>query len=321
MTTDFPLGESASVKIRTKAPKKFMLALRRPYWAGDGFSVKVNGQSLKDLSPADSYVKITRVWRQGDTVELTSSESAAQGTAAGQSEPDGDHVGTAGTGRRSRTGSAGKVKTMKRILRRPRLLRSSSLTNRCSNGLSRSRASQAGLRRPALGSLRISNLLHSTNCPAENTPSIGTFSLRKSGTSVPPNIKASRTSNRSFRLPRSLLRSRARCSRSGTSMNRERTLLRFFGEAATDARQGMVLVRCAGRERTSSCAVGNIRRRGAPKKHVRHPDRRKEDWRIRRAATQPRAGRPFCGCQLRNPRGIDWRQEQGDCALPSDGGE
>jgi DUF1680 family protein len=70
MTTDFPLGEAASVKIRTKTPKKFTLALRRPYWAGDGFSVKVNGQSLKDLPPADSYVKITRVWRQGDTIDL-----------------------------------------------------------------------------------------------------------------------------------------------------------------------------------------------------------------------------------------------------------
>jgi uncharacterized protein len=69
-TTDFPLGSSASVKIRAKAPRTFTLALRRPYWAGDGFSVKVNGKPLKDLPPADSYVKINRVWRQGDTVEL-----------------------------------------------------------------------------------------------------------------------------------------------------------------------------------------------------------------------------------------------------------
>jgi DUF1680 family protein len=69
-TTDFPLGESASVKIRTRSPKKFMLALRRPYWAGDGFSVKVNGRSLKDLPAADSYVKITRVWRPDDTIEV-----------------------------------------------------------------------------------------------------------------------------------------------------------------------------------------------------------------------------------------------------------
>lgn len=71
MATDFPIGSSASVKIRTKTPKKFTLALRRPYWAGEGFSVRVNGQSLKDLPSADSYVKITRVWRQNDVVELT----------------------------------------------------------------------------------------------------------------------------------------------------------------------------------------------------------------------------------------------------------
>jgi len=69
-SSDFPIGTSASVKIRTKTPKKFMLALRRPYWAGDGFSVKVNGQALKETPAADSYVKIDRVWREGDTVEL-----------------------------------------------------------------------------------------------------------------------------------------------------------------------------------------------------------------------------------------------------------
>jgi DUF1680 family protein len=68
--TDFPLGSAASVKIRSKAPRTFTLALRRPYWAGYGFSVKVNGKPLKDLPPADSYVKINRVWRQGDKVEL-----------------------------------------------------------------------------------------------------------------------------------------------------------------------------------------------------------------------------------------------------------
>lgn len=70
MQTDFPIGSSATVKIHSKSPKTFMLALRRPYWAGDGFSVKVNGQGLKEIPPADSYVKIDRAWRDGDTVEL-----------------------------------------------------------------------------------------------------------------------------------------------------------------------------------------------------------------------------------------------------------
>ena len=70
MTTDFPAGQSASLKVTPKSPKKFTLALRRPYWAAAGFSVKVNGQALKDLPKADSYVEITRTWKNGDTVEL-----------------------------------------------------------------------------------------------------------------------------------------------------------------------------------------------------------------------------------------------------------
>lgn len=70
MNTDFPMGESASLKVATKSPKKFTLALRRPYWAGAGFSVKVNGQAQKDLPKPDSYLEITRTWKSGDAVEL-----------------------------------------------------------------------------------------------------------------------------------------------------------------------------------------------------------------------------------------------------------
>jgi hypothetical protein len=70
MDTDFPMGETASLKVTPQSAKKFTLALRRPYWAGVGFSVKVNGHALKDLPMADSYVEITRRWKKGDTVEL-----------------------------------------------------------------------------------------------------------------------------------------------------------------------------------------------------------------------------------------------------------
>jgi DUF1680 family protein len=72
MTTDFPAGEHASLKI-TATPgtaKKFTLALRRPYWVGAGFSVKVNGSAIADLPAADSYVEIVRTWKKGDTVEV-----------------------------------------------------------------------------------------------------------------------------------------------------------------------------------------------------------------------------------------------------------
>jgi DUF1680 family protein len=70
MNTDFPLGQSASLKVTAKSPKKFTLALRRPYWAGAGFSVKVNGQLLQDVPKPDTYVEINRTWKSGDTVEL-----------------------------------------------------------------------------------------------------------------------------------------------------------------------------------------------------------------------------------------------------------
>lgn len=70
MNTDFPMGEAASLRVTPKSPKRFTLALRRPYWAGTGFSVKVNGQGVKDLPKADSYVEITRTWKKGDMVEL-----------------------------------------------------------------------------------------------------------------------------------------------------------------------------------------------------------------------------------------------------------
>jgi hypothetical protein len=70
MSTDFPMGESASLKITSKSPKKFTLALRRPYWAGNGFTVRVNGKPMKDLPKPDSYVEIARTWKAGDTVEL-----------------------------------------------------------------------------------------------------------------------------------------------------------------------------------------------------------------------------------------------------------
>ena len=70
MSTDFPAGQSASLKITSDSSKKFTLALRRPYWADKGFSVTVNGEEMKNLPPADSYVEIHRIWKEGDKVEL-----------------------------------------------------------------------------------------------------------------------------------------------------------------------------------------------------------------------------------------------------------
>ena len=70
VATEMPIGETATVKITPQSAKKFTLALRRPFWAGSGFGVKVNGRAVKTAAPADSYVEIARTWKAGDTVEL-----------------------------------------------------------------------------------------------------------------------------------------------------------------------------------------------------------------------------------------------------------
>jgi hypothetical protein len=86
MDTDFPEGETAKVTLTLKTPKAFTLALRRPYWAGDGFAVKLNGQPLPPAraeepaaagrrqydfaSPVSSYIELQRTWASGDTVEV-----------------------------------------------------------------------------------------------------------------------------------------------------------------------------------------------------------------------------------------------------------
>jgi uncharacterized protein len=70
METTFPEGETASLKFTLASRKNFTLALRRPSWAGENFSVKVNGKALAKLPPPGSYVEIKRTWKSGDTVAL-----------------------------------------------------------------------------------------------------------------------------------------------------------------------------------------------------------------------------------------------------------
>src|SRR5205823_1518471 len=81
----------AKLALRLEAPQQFTLALRRPYWAGQGFRVRLNGQTVvapgQEPAPdsfdqsgrsqyrrppydASSYVKLKRLWRSGDVVEV-----------------------------------------------------------------------------------------------------------------------------------------------------------------------------------------------------------------------------------------------------------
>jgi len=70
-STDFPIGDSAQIKLTVATPHEFTLALRRPYWAAAGFTVKVNGKAVQELTAPDTYISLKRTWKTGDVVELT----------------------------------------------------------------------------------------------------------------------------------------------------------------------------------------------------------------------------------------------------------
>ena len=93
MDSDFPEGETAKLTLELRKPRQFTLAMRRPYWAADGFSVKVNGQLVPEHTPepapaqrahaaarhpmysspvpVGSYVEVRRTWKTGDVVEVS----------------------------------------------------------------------------------------------------------------------------------------------------------------------------------------------------------------------------------------------------------
>jgi DUF1680 family protein len=92
MDSNFPDGDSATIALRMTAPKKFTLAVRRPSWAGDGFTLKVNGENVEApplaslragsaggrnvgtderLPQPSSFVEVERSWKSGDTIQLS----------------------------------------------------------------------------------------------------------------------------------------------------------------------------------------------------------------------------------------------------------
>ncbi len=71
MATSFPEGDTALMTFAVRAAREFTLALRRPSWAGEGFTVRVNGRALDQVPAAGSYVEIRRTWQDGDAVAVS----------------------------------------------------------------------------------------------------------------------------------------------------------------------------------------------------------------------------------------------------------
>ncbi|NJD09336.1 MAG: hypothetical protein FIB01_02455 [Gemmatimonadetes bacterium] len=75
MATSLPEGDTARLTLSLERPKRFTLALRRPFWTTDGFTFRVNGRAeplpaAETGSTTSTYVELTRTWRDGDVVEV-----------------------------------------------------------------------------------------------------------------------------------------------------------------------------------------------------------------------------------------------------------
>lgn len=64
-------AESSTIKVK-EGGGEFSMRLRVPYWATEGFGIKINGVSIADDYTPCSYAVIPcRQWKEGDTVEIT----------------------------------------------------------------------------------------------------------------------------------------------------------------------------------------------------------------------------------------------------------
>jgi DUF1680 family protein len=66
--TAYPLDSDITLKLSLSSPDTFAIRLRIPAWAEAGSQVAVNGRALS-FNPG-SFQEITRLWRDGDVIEL-----------------------------------------------------------------------------------------------------------------------------------------------------------------------------------------------------------------------------------------------------------
>ena len=68
--TEYPYEETIRFTVKTGAPASFRLGLRIPGWCS-GWTVRVNHQDVDIKEPENGYLVLDRVWKDGDSVELT----------------------------------------------------------------------------------------------------------------------------------------------------------------------------------------------------------------------------------------------------------
>ena len=69
LVTDYPAGETISIRIDTSTPQVWTLQLRIPAWLERPARITVNGAAAAPAKPG-SFAALRRRWKRGDVVEL-----------------------------------------------------------------------------------------------------------------------------------------------------------------------------------------------------------------------------------------------------------
>jgi len=67
--TRFPDEDTTRLTITASKPADLTLLVRKPYWAGQGVRILVNGEAQPVEPNAEGYIPVRRTWKSGDTLE------------------------------------------------------------------------------------------------------------------------------------------------------------------------------------------------------------------------------------------------------------
>jgi hypothetical protein len=70
METKFPADETVNLTINTGKSQEFDLKVRVPYWATSGAEVTINGEKQNVKSTPESYLTLSRQWKDGDKIAV-----------------------------------------------------------------------------------------------------------------------------------------------------------------------------------------------------------------------------------------------------------
>ena len=68
--TQFPEGTSTTLTVSVDKPVQLAIRLRTPEWVASAPTVKINGKALEASGSPGSYLTISRVWKDGDRIEM-----------------------------------------------------------------------------------------------------------------------------------------------------------------------------------------------------------------------------------------------------------